>query len=116
MLLPSGSKQYDVAPGSVTFTLTGHTAALPRIAIMKRKLPDANGYSTYSVKLVRGVAQVDGTVKNAIFELSVRNVKAQVAGDSTALVAALNSIIDSANFASDVGTTLALPGATDVTP
>lgn len=115
MFLPIGSKQYDIFPNGIVFSLTGHTASLVRTASIKRKLPDAAGYSTYEIKLARGISQGAGLpAKNQLWTLTVRNVPGQVGGDTTALKAAMTDIMASVNFANDVGTTLTLPIASDV--
>lgn len=115
MLMPIGSKRYDIIPGGVVFQLAGHTAALPKLVTIKRKLPDAAGFSSYEIKLVRGIVQAAGLpARNQIWTLSIRNVPGQVGGDTTALRTAMTDIMASVNFANDVGTTLLLPIDTDV--
>lgn len=116
MLLPAGSKLYNQTNDSVTFMLSGHTNALPKLVIIKRKAGLNGSFSTYEIKVVIGKTQADGSVKNDITTYTRRSSPASVHGDATTANTALRTIANSGGFDSDVGGTLLLPGAADVAP
>lgn len=116
MLIPAGSKHYDIGAGTTSFILTGHTAVKPKRVDVRRKAPNAAGDSYYYVKVTTGVTQADGTIKNDVTEFSKRTTAASVLADTQACNNALRSILASANFDSDVGVSLSLPSASDIAP
>lgn len=101
MLIPSGSTFYGNEANVSTFTLTGHTDEKPRMVVVRRTPRNTAGNSGMSVKVVRGVSQPDGSIRNLIVEVTVRNVPAQVIGDVNAANDALRSILQSSGFDSD---------------
>lgn len=114
MKMPSGSQPYSTDVNAKVFTLQGHTATLPRLVKVVRKPINAAGNFSTELRLIWGVAQSDGTVRNRLITLDVRNVPNQATGDITGPVTALEAIMSSSNFDDDVGVTQQLPMDSDV--
>lgn len=115
--LPAGSK-YAGSTGvdQVQFFRSGHTAALPRLAIFKRRPANGKPTSEYNVMLVHAVADAEGVVRNALVELSVRNVAAQDAATIKTLLGTLGTMCSNADFQDDAVVELLLPAPNAITP
>jgi len=115
--LPAGSK-YAGSTGvnQVQFTRSGHTAALPRLAIFKKR--DANGKPTseYNVMLVHAVEGADNVVRNCIAEFHLRNVSGQDAATIKSLVGSLGTMLSNTDFQDDCVVELLLPAPNAITP
>lgn len=116
-LLPAGSK-YAGSTGvdQVQFFRPGHTAALPRLQIHKRKPANGKPTSECNVMLVHAVTGPDSVVRNAIAEFSLRNVAGQDATTIKAVVAALGTMLSNADFQDDCVVELLLPAPNAITP
>jgi hypothetical protein len=92
---------------SRTSTLSGHTAAKPRLVIEKRRVPDGNQtICEYSFKVVYATEDGDGSVlSNKIsFETVCRYPLAGTYSDVTAALAVVADIIAGDEFAGSVET------------
>jgi len=115
MQLPVGSKLYDRQPGKVVFSLTGHTAALPRLCIVTRKGPRANGKSTYTIRVVWGVSSGDDRPsENLIIDFSMGNTSFNNTGAVTAAINIIQNMMATTNFDDYVGISLNLPGESNI--
>lgn len=92
---------------SRTSTLTGHTAAKPRLVIEKRRVPEGNQIMVdYSAKVVYATEDTDGVVlSNKIaFEITARYPVAGDSDDVAAALAVIADIVGGDEFASSVST------------
>jgi len=92
---------------SRTSTLTGHTAASPRLVIEKRRVPEGSQLmAEYSCKVVYATEDADGEVlSNKIsFETIVRYPLLGQSTDVTAALAVIADIIAGDEFANSVST------------
>lgn len=93
---------------SRTSTLSGHTAAKPKIVIEKRRVPDSNqAMIEFSVKAVYATEDADSLVlqQKVAFEATVRYPVLGQSSDVTALLAVFRDIIAGDEFANSVTTT-----------
>jgi len=116
MLLPAGSQIYSMSENKVVVMLTGHTVEKPRLLILSRTPRNSAGNFSYNVKVVRGVTQTDGSIRNRIIECIFRNVPAQTTADATDPTNILKTLMGTEGFASDSGITLLLPDFNDIMP
>lgn len=115
MQLPVGSKLYDRQPGKVVFALSGHTSALPRLCIITRKGPRANGRSTYSVRVVHGVSSGDDRPsENLLVDFTMENTAFNNTGAVSAAVNVIQNMMATTNFDDYVGISLNLPGESNI--
>lgn len=92
---------------SKTSTLTGHTAAKPKIVIEKRKVADGNQtMAEYNCKVIHATVDAEGLVlQNKVsFEACVRYPLLGAAADVTAALAVFRDIIAGDEFAASVNT------------
>lgn len=92
---------------SRTSTLTGHTAAKPRLVIEKRRVPEGSQTMIeYSFKVVYSTEDDDGMVlsNKVSFEMIVRYPIAGQAADVTAALAIVADVIAGDEFANSVST------------
>lgn len=114
--LPAGSKWAgSTGVDQVQFFRPGHTAALPRLQIHKRRPANGKPTSEYHVMLVHAVADSEGVVRNALVELNIRNVSGQDAAAIKALVGALGTMCASSDFQDDAVVELLLPAPNAIT-
>lgn len=116
-LLPAGSK-YAGSTGvdQVQFYRSGHTAALPRLAIFKRRQAFGKPTSEFNVMFVHAVADAEGVVRNALVDINIRNVSGQDAATIKALVGAAGTMLSNADFQDDAVVELLLPSPSSITP
>lgn len=108
--LPLGSKWAgSTGVDQVQFFRPGHTAALPRLQIHKRRPANGKPTSEYHVMLVHAVADPLGVVRNALIELNVRNVAGQDAATIKTLLGAMGTMCSNADFQDDAVVELLLP-------
>lgn len=92
---------------SRTSTLSGHTAALPRLVIEKRRVPEgAQAIAEYSCKVIRATDDANDVILNSkiSFEAVVRFPVNGQAADVTAVLATFRDIIAGDEFANSVST------------
>lgn len=107
---PSGTKYFgSTGPDQVQFIRTGHTAALPKLEIYKRKQPRNGPTSEFSVTAVEASTDAEGVTRNTIITLSVRNVSSQNATTIKALLGRFGTMCSSADFQDDAVVELLLP-------
>lgn len=75
--------------GGHSFTASGHTVILPKVVKYSRRNPNASGAYGTVFKVIRGIAQTDGSVRNAIATVDFRCVPGMVAADFTAVLQAI---------------------------
>lgn len=115
-LLPTGSKYFgSTGPDQVQFIRTGHTAALPKLAIFKRRQANGKPVSEFSVTLVEAAAADSaGVVRNTLAEFKLRNVSGQDSTAIKALVGVLGAMLSNTDFQDDCVVELLLPAPTAI--
>lgn len=106
--LPTGWSEFGRdGKDSVTFLRPGHTVQAPRLMIINRKPPVANGSGfsvpTYRVRLIDGHQDVDGVSlkERSILELTIRNPIDASPAVIGASITQLAAMLGSADFVDD---------------
>lgn len=108
--LPNTSKYFgSTGPDQVQFLMGGHTAALPRLAIFKRRQSNGKPTSEYNVMLVFASADSLGVVRNTLIEFRLRNVVSQDPAVVFASLDFLGDMLKNDDFQNDCVTELLLP-------
>lgn len=92
---------------SRTSTLAGHTAAMPKLLIEKRRVPDGNqNICEYSFKVVEATEDADGVVlaNKVSIEVIYRGPKDGVAATVTAALAVVKDVTAGDEFAASLST------------
>lgn len=107
---PSGTKYYgSTGPDQVQFARTGHTSALPKLEIYKRRQSRGGPTSEYQVQAVEASADAEGVVRNTLITLSIRNVSSQNTANIKAILTRFGTMCSSADFQNDAVEELLLP-------
>lgn len=116
MTIPTGWVKDGYGNESVTFTRSGHSQSIPRLAILKRQ-PKTTGSVTskYQVKYVLGFdwsavatgANPDGP--NSLIDLNIRNTDAQTSSAMKAALTELGNLLLDTGFQADAVDNLSLP-------
>jgi len=92
---------------SRTSTLNGHTAAMPKLVIEKRKVPEGNQTMIeYSAKVIVATVDENGIVlsQKVAFEANGRYPMAGQASDVSTALAFFKDIVNGDEFANSVST------------
>lgn len=92
---------------SRTSTTSGHTAALPKLVIEKRRVPEGNQVMIeYSAKVIQAVQDADGiTLSNKVsFEAVVRYPVAGISATRDAALVIFRDVIAGDEFGNSVAT------------
>lgn len=107
---PPGTKYYgSTGPDQVQFARSGHTAALPKLEIYKRRQSRGGPTSEFQVQAVEASADADGVVRNTLITLSIRSVSSQNATNIKAILGRFGTMCSNADFQNDAVEELLLP-------